>query len=236
MRIVNIPKDEHGRRQLHCQCGQALLVYLKYLHGDGNCLKWYCVQPLGAADPHSLWLEHCPACGVAFGYPPPLQEQVSMSESELATGGVIENPPLMSSEQGEEFVAWSPWMNGVRVGVGNVTLNPNPTLLSPGGPAFTGYVGDVPWQYVPPPAPWTPVVVQQPSHTLTEDDIRALVAKWLREDPDIRAILSGAVDERLDELARELKTRAAFQPGTWRMDEAEQTTAPTERRIKSNGT
>lgn len=73
----NLPpvRDTHGRREMHCQCGQALWVSLKYLHGDGDCLKWYGVQLVGA-EPHSGWLDNCPACGIAFGYPPPLKERV----------------------------------------------------------------------------------------------------------------------------------------------------------------
>lgn len=208
MSIVNIPKDEHGRRQLHCRCGQALLVYLKYLHGDGNCLKWYCVQPLGA-DPHSLWLEHCPACGVAFGYPPPLQEQVSMSDKELVNGGVIENGGigLMIGNGSPELVCLPQDAKVLPSGTYKVdfTTNINPTLLNPSGSAFTGYVGDVPWQYIPPPAPWQQPVQFVPSTTFpTEQDLRTFVKRCVREE--------------LDELAREMHEHPGVQPGTWRKE------------------
>lgn len=68
-----IPKDKHGRKQLHCQCGLPVLVSLKWLYEEGNCLKWYGVQPVGA-DHMSMHLERCPSCGVVYGYPPPLRE------------------------------------------------------------------------------------------------------------------------------------------------------------------
>lgn len=78
--LGQIPEDAHGRRQMHCaQCGEPLLVYLKWLHEEGNCLKWYCCYPIGA----DAWLEHCPGCGIAFEYPPPLREfQVAAEASE----------------------------------------------------------------------------------------------------------------------------------------------------------
>lgn len=48
--------------------------------------------------------------------------------------------------------------------------------------------------------------------TLSEDDIHALVAKWLREDPEICAVLDGTVDKRLDRLATEMRTNEALRP------------------------
>lgn len=72
--LAQIPKDAHFRRQMHCaQCGHLVLVYLKWLHEEGNCLKWYCCQAIGD-DPHGGWLDVCPGCGTVFAYSPPLRE------------------------------------------------------------------------------------------------------------------------------------------------------------------
>lgn len=72
--LAQIPKDNHGRRQMHCaQCGHLLLVYLKWLYEEGHCIKWYGCQLIGAA-PYDDRIDACPECGVVFGYPPPLRE------------------------------------------------------------------------------------------------------------------------------------------------------------------
>lgn len=100
---------------------------------------------------------------------------------------------------------------------GGTALNPYPAVCNPG---TSMYVGDVPWQNVPPPPPWQqPVVIQpvyQPSFTFpTEADLRAFVeqciAKYLDEKIDER------VAKALDELAAEMRDKA-MQPGTWRME------------------
>lgn len=86
-----------------------------------------------------------------------LLREVSMSdENEIQGSGTIDEPAIKVNYT----------YNGLPV---------NPTLLNPAGGAVA-YVGDVPWQYIPPPAPWQqPQQVTLVSHTLTEDDIRALV-------------------------------------------------------------
>src|SRR5581483_6070026 len=85
--------------------------------------------------------------------------------------------------------------------------NPNPTLLNPASAAST-YVGA--WPHTNWIGPVDAAITVPPD--LTESDIRAMVAAALREDSAIRAILGEVVDERLDKLARELHTNAAFQP------------------------
>lgn len=71
--LAQIPKDVHGRRQMHCaQCGHPVLVSFKWLYEEGNCLKWYGCQLIGS-EPYYDWIERCVECGIVFGYPPPLK-------------------------------------------------------------------------------------------------------------------------------------------------------------------
>lgn len=70
-------RDQYGRYVMHCSCGQAVLVSFKWLYEIGHCLKWYGCQAPGSSYGEG-WIEHCPGCGIEFGYPPPLQEYQSL--------------------------------------------------------------------------------------------------------------------------------------------------------------
>lgn len=111
-----------------------------------------------------------------------------MSEQEeLATGGVIENSPLLGQESGHEGVYWGPMQSGtfhVQFGPGGTTVNP--TLCNPGGPMLpVGWNSGAGYQQP----------VYQPSNTFpTEQSLREFVKR--------------CVHEALDELAAEMNNKA----------------------------